>query len=179
MSAEGPRAGSSEGSGPGSLSPAKAFVVLVLFVAGVAVLVSVGTRPTTVPTSAGSVTTTTVPPHSTTTSSTTTTTTVPRSSVSVVVANATSVNGVAAHYSSVLSGQGWSTQTPVNATTTASTSTVYYAPGDQSEAAEVAATLGIAAASVQPVGASTPVATTSGVDVIVIIGQDLANAAGA
>jgi hypothetical protein len=99
--------------------------------------------------------------------------------VSVVVANATSVNGVAAHYSDALSAQGWATKTPTDASTTATTSAVYYAAGMQASAEEVASELGIAAAQVQPITAATPAPGITGIDVVVLVGQDLASAPGA
>ena len=177
MDADGPQEGRTGGFG--SLSPVRALAVLVAFVAAVSILVAVGTRPTTIPSSEGSVTTTTVPTNSTTTIPATTTTTVPHSSVTVVVANATSVNGVAAHYSTLLSQQGWATKTPGDASTTATTSTVYYAAGQQAAATEIAATLGLPATAVQPISSATPISGTAGIDVVVVIGQDLASKPGA
>ena len=186
----------------GSLSVVRAAGVLALFVAAVAILVAVGTRPsvsgapssaqTTVPTTtptttpgAGGSTTTTAPAATTTTTtthhgkkgsgSTTTTTTVPPSTVSVVVANATSTNGLAAHYSTVIGAGGWSMKAPIDAATSEATSAVYYAPGFQPEAAAIASSIGVKSTQVLPVSSATPVSATSGLDVIVVIGQDLAS----
>jgi LytR cell envelope-related transcriptional attenuator len=185
----------------GSLSVVRAAGVLALFVAAVAILVAVGTRPsvsgapssakTTVPTTtpttvpgAGGSTTTTAPATTTTTTahhgkkgsgSTTTTTTVPPSTVSVVVANATSTNGLAAHYSTVIGAGGWTMKAPIDAATSEATSAVYYAPGFQSEAAAIANSIGVKSTQVLPVSSATPVSATSGLDVIVVIGQDLAS----
>ncbi len=185
----------------GSLSVVRAAGVLALFVIAVAVLVAVGTRPsvsgapssaqttvptttpTTVPGAAGS-TTTTAPATTTTTAahhgrrgsgSTTTATTVPPGTVSVVVANATSTNGLAAHYTTVIGAGGWMMKTPIDAATSEATSAVYYAPGFQPEAATIASSIGVKATQVLPVSSATPVSTTSGVDVIAVIGQDLAS----
>ena len=139
----------------GSLSVVRAAVVLVVFVAAVAVLVDVGTRPSVsgVPSSAPTTTahhhadtgagaastTTTAAPSTTTTtahghkgSKSTTTHTIAPSSVSVVVANATSTNGLAAHYTTVIGAGGWKMGTPVDAATDEATSAVYYAPGFRS-----------------------------------------------
>lgn len=184
----------------GSLSVVRAAGVLALFVVAVAILVAVGTRPsvsgapssaqTTVPTTtpttvpgAGGSTTTTAPATTTTTThhgkkgsgSTTTTTTVPPSTVSVVVANATSTNGLAAHYSTVIGAGGWSMKAPIDAATSEATSAVYYAPGFQPEAAAIASSIGVKSTQVLPVSSATPVSATSGLDVIVVIGQDLAS----
>jgi hypothetical protein len=183
----------------GSLKAARAAVVLVVFVVAVAVLVAVGTRssPTsstsaqttsTTAASAGGTTTTTAAggAASSTTSTTskhghghggatTTTTTVPHGSVSVVVANATNTNGLAAHYSSVIGAGGWKMGTPIDASTTQATSTVYYAAGQQAAAQSIADTIGVKPSQVQPLTTSTPVNGVTGTDVVVVIGQDLAS----
>ena len=155
----------------------RAFVVVVIFAVGAAVMVSIGSRPSV----SGDV----APPATTTTTTvkqpavpTTTTTTVPHASVSVLVANATGAGLLAAHYSSVLGAQGWAVRPPVDATTTEGTSAVYYAAGQQGSAAAIAVTLGLKPAAVQPLSASVPVASAAGVDVVVIIGPDLAAQAG-
>jgi hypothetical protein len=184
----------------GSLKAVRAAVVLVVFVVGVAVLVAVGTRSTpTTPTSAqttstttgGSTTTTAAAggaASSTTTSTTsrhghgggatTTTSTVPHASVSVVVANATNTNGLAAHFSHVIGAGGWKMGTPIDASTTETTSTVYYAAGQQAAAESIANTIGVKPAQVQPLTTAAPIAGVTGTDVVVVIGQDLASAAG-
>lgn len=191
----------------GSLSFGRAALVLVGFVVAVAVLVAVGSRPTptstasttsttgaatsstTVPTTAAaggvpSTTTTTAPPSTTTTAksghrgaTSTTTTTVPPSSVSVVVANGTSTTGLAAHYSTTIGAGGWSMKTPTNASTSEATSAVYYAAGMQQPAASIATAIGVKPAQVLPISSSTPVSGVSGIDVVVVIGQDLVAAA--
>jgi hypothetical protein len=183
-------------SGP-SLSPLKAAAVMIVFVVATFVLVAYGTRAVTAPsgtpssaattqTTTGSGTTTTLAPGQTTTSTTahghgatTTTTTVPHSSVSVVVANATTTNGVAAHYSTVIGAGGWNMKPPTDADTGEATSTVYYAPGQQQAAASIATTIGVKPAQVLPISSSTPLSSTTGLDVIVVVGQDLATAPGA
>ncbi len=148
------------------------------------------TSSTTVPTTAPgggapSSTTTSAPPRTTTTAksahrggTTTTTTTVPPSSVSVVVANATSTSGLAAHYTTTIGAAGgWSMKTPLNATTPEPTSAVYYAPGMQQPAQSIAASIGVKPAEVVPISSSMPVNGVSGIDVVVVIGQDLVSAA--
>lgn len=187
----------------GSLKAARAAVVLVVFVVAVAVLVAVGTRSsptsstsaqttsTTVASAGGSTTTTaaaggaaatTTPTtarhrngHGTTT---TTSTTVPHGSVSVVVANATNTNGLAAHYSNVIGAGGWKMGTPIDASTTESTSAVYYAAGQQAAANAIASAIGVKPAQVLPLTTATPVNGVTGTDVVVVIGSDLASAAG-
>ncbi len=178
----------------------RAVLVLVVFVIATLILVGWGTRPavigapTTTPssitttTAAGGTTTTAAAgaaTSSTTTSTTThsskghkgattTTTTVPRSSVSVLVANATSTNGLAAKYSTTIGGAGFSMQTPVDANTTEATSAVYYAAGQQSSAAAIATTIGVHPTAVLPLTSATPVTYAPNTDVVVVVGEDLA-----
>ena len=185
----------------GSLSVVRAAVVLVVFVAAVALLVDVGTRPgvNSVPSTAA----TTVPEHHPDdgrcrgqldhddrrgplddhdhrhghkgSKSTTTTTTIAPSSVSVVVANATSTNGLAAHYTAVIGAGGWKMGTPTDAATTEATSAVYYAAGFQEPAAAIATAIGVKPTQVLPLTTATPVTGVTGVDVVVVIGSDLAS----
>jgi hypothetical protein len=123
------------------------------------------------------------PPTSTTnstTNSTTTTTTAPvggvqpNRTVKILVANASQTNGIAAYYSGKLSAAGWGTLTPVTATTSETTSTIYYANGRQQDALAVASALGIASGSVQPLGGSVPVLGATQADIVVVAGDDLA-----
>jgi hypothetical protein len=99
---------------------------------------------------------------------------VAHSTVSVVVANATSTNGLAGHYTTVLQGGGWNLQPAANATTSEATSAVYYAAGQQAAAQEVAAAIGVKPQQVLPLTTAAPVSGATGVDVVVVIGQDLA-----
>ena len=178
-------------------------LVLGIVLIGVAARppVLAGTSPTTTTTTtapaAGTTTTvpgspTTAPPASTTAprststsrattttrrrsgGTTTTTTTVPRSSVKVLVANGTTTPGAAGHYTQVLSGQGWATQAPANASATASSSTVYYAAGQMASASTIATSLGLSSADVQPLTSSVPVSGTSGASIVLVVGPDLA-----
>jgi hypothetical protein len=185
----------------GSLKAARAAVVLVVFVIGVAVLVAVGTRSSPPsPTSAQTTSTTAASGASTTTTgaaggaasstttpttarhghASTTTTTAPAShgSVSVVVANATSTNGLAAHFSNIIGAGGWKMGTPIDASTKESTSAVYYASGQQAAATAIATTIGVKPTQVMPLTSATPVNGVTGTDVVVVVGQDLAAASG-
>ena len=177
-------------------------VVVVAFALGV-FLLNVGSRPpvstagTTTPTTAAT-TTTTAPGSSTTTAPTTTTTTAPRttttahsgshrttttvttvphSSVAVLVANGTTTANQASDYSSALSGQGWNTLPPVDTTSPVTASAVYYASGQRTAALEVALYIGVKATSVLPLTTAVPVGSTTGADVVVVIGPDLVNKA--
>ena len=93
------------------------------------------------------------------------------------MANATSTNGLAAHYSTVIGAGGWAMQTPVDAATSEATSAVYYAPGQAEQAASIATSIGVKSSQVLPVSAATPVSGITGVDVVVVIGADLAASA--
>ena len=184
----------------GSLSVVRAAAVLILFVAAVAVLVAVGTRPsvngtpaaaptttttpstvpgrsttTTRPGAASSSTTTTTSKHHAGSTHSTTTTTVAPGTVSVVVANGTQTNGLAAHYSTVVGGGGWKMGTPIDASTSEATSAVYYAPSFQQQAASIATAIGLKPSQVLPLTAAVPVSGVTGTDVVVVIGQDLAS----
>jgi hypothetical protein len=181
--------GPPEGGGPeptGRVAIGRALVLLVIAVVVGTLLLQVGSRPS-VSGTAGVVTTTTAPGATTTTapgattttvhhatSTTTTTTGVPHASVKVLVANGTSTPGVAAHFTQQLQAQGWSTLSPVDTTSPVSASTVYYAAGQQAAAAQIAASLGLRSGAVQPLTTAVPVSGTNGVEVVVVIGPDLA-----
>jgi hypothetical protein len=96
--------------------------------------------------------------------------------VSVVVANGTNTTGLAAHFSSVLGGSGWAMKPAANASAPQTSSAVYYAPGEQAAANEIANAIGVKKTQVLPVTSSVPVAAVTGIDVVVVIGQDLAGA---
>ena len=104
----------------------------------------------------------------------TTTSTVVHSSVKVLVANGTQEPNAAGHFTQQLQQNGWNVATPGNSTSAASTTTIYYAPSQQQAAALVASELGVPTTAVQPMTGAVPVATTTGLDIVVIIGPDLA-----
>jgi hypothetical protein len=182
-----PGAGGSRGTGGGAMSrvvAARAVAIVVLAVALGVILLDVGTR---APTgfSATTLPTGTLPSTTPTTagggprSSTTTSTTAPldRANVKVLVANGSSVNGAASSYTTLLAHQGWGTLTAVTADAKVATSNVYYAPGQQVAAADIAAALALAPSTVQALSASVPVPGTTGASVVVLIGTDLATKA--
>jgi hypothetical protein len=191
---KGPGGPPGQGGGPpdrhaGGISYPKAVLLLLLAVAlGVYLLQFRAPAPvrgnaatrtsssTTGGTTTGSSTTTTT--TSGASSSTTTTTAAggatPTKTVHVLVANASQTNGVAAFYANKLSAAGWGTLAPVTALTALSTSSVYYASGDQKDAASIATSLGLASSSVSAIGATTPVRSSTGAQVVVVVGDDLA-----
>jgi hypothetical protein len=104
----------------------------------------------------------------------TTTSTVVHSSVKVLVANGTQEPNAAGHFTQQLQQNGWNVSTPGNSTSAASTTTIYYAPSQQQAAALVASELGVPTTAVQPMTGAVPVANATGLDIVVIIGPDLA-----
>jgi hypothetical protein len=148
--------------------------VLVLFVAATVLLLRVVHPVTTTATSAAgllpSTTTTTthpVPP----------TTTIPSARVPVMVANASGVAGAAAAVTKELQPHGWDLLPPVNATASASASSVYYLAGFEPEARAVAGDLQLAAGVVVPYTTAAPISSIGAAQVLVVVGPDLANAA--
>jgi LytR cell envelope-related transcriptional attenuator len=176
-----PVAGEPAGSGPpdgagpggGSFSYARALALVLVAVVLGAYLLGLGNGGSTpeagAPVTATTTTTTTTPP-----STTATTAVVPNPAVKVLVANASDANGVAGFYTTKLSGAGWGTLTATSASTTETTSAVYYATGQQGAATAIAATLGVPASAVQPLSSAVPVQGTTGASVVVVAGNDLA-----
>lgn len=163
-----------EPAGEHRIALGRAVVLIAVAVALGVYLLGVASRPPVQPTAqvtpATTTTSTTAPGHH----QTTTTTTVARGTVTVLVANGTSTPGVAGAYTSELQGDGWNTQRATNTTSPVSSSAVYYGPGEQAAANDIASTVGVASSAVQPLTTSAPVASTSGVDVLVVVGPDLA-----
>ncbi len=92
----------------------------------------------------------------------------------ILVANGTQEPNAAGHFTQQLQQQGWNVAVPKNATSPATTTTVYYAPAQQQAAVLVASELGVPMTAVQSLGSTAPVANATGLDVIVVIGSDLA-----
>jgi hypothetical protein len=167
--------------GANRISPLRAGIVLIGFLVGATVLVAVGTRAPVSGLPSTAVTTTTAAAGGTTTTTRaggTTTTTMARSATSVQVANGSQGTNLAAHYSAILSAQGWATKPPLDATAQVATSSVYYAAGQQEAAAAIATELKLSPSAVHPLTAAVPVTGASGNDVVVVIGADLAAQAG-
>jgi len=104
----------------------------------------------------------------------TTTSTVAHASVKVLVANGTQEPNAAAHFAQQLQQQGWNVAVPENTTSAASTTTVYFAPSQQAAAGLVASELGVPMTAVQSLNSGVPVPNAAGLDVVVVIGSDLA-----
>jgi hypothetical protein len=165
-------------------------IVLILFIIVTAVLVgqlhpgssaepsssgsTTTTSATTSTTAAGGAATTTTTRSGTGSRTTTTSTTVPPASVAVLVANGSSVTGAATKVATQLHANGWNTLTPVNSTADVTSTTVYYAPGYQPSASAIAESMGLTPTDVAPLSKSAPVASTTGADVVVVVGPDVA-----
>ncbi len=100
-----------------------------------------------------------------------------RSEIQVQVANGTATAGVATSVTATLQEQGWSTLPPVNASSTAPSSTVYFAGGRRAAGLQMAKDLKLPASVVQPLTTSVPVPGANGDDLVVLVGPDL-NGAG-
>ena len=121
-------------------------------------------------------------PHGSASTATTTTTApakhkkhakIDRSEIQVQVANGTSSAGVATTVTTKLQEQGWSTLPPVNATSTAPSTTVYFAGGRKAAGLQLAKDLSLPASAVQPLTTSVPVPGANGDDLVVLVGPDL------
>jgi hypothetical protein len=95
--------------------------------------------------------------------------------VTVIVLNATSVNGAAGKYSTALGSVGYVMLEPASAATKIPTTQVYFTPGFEAEAAAVALAAG-APATVTPAAMPTPPPGEIGTaNVVVVLGADLAS----
>jgi hypothetical protein len=96
-------------------------------------------------------------------------------SVSVVVLNGVDVTKpIAGTAAKALSTAGYANSTAKDATTTVSSSVVYFQPGFNDDAVSIAAALGLPASSAQPLSSPPPAALGTTVDayVTVLIGPD-------
>ncbi len=109
----------------------------------------------------------------TTTTGATTSTTVPKSQVSVQVANGTTVSGLAGTYTTKLQLLGWNTLPRLNGPAQTAT-VIYYHPGYLWAAQEIAAEIPVPATAVKPIGITRPVPGAAGDDIVVILGPDAA-----
>lgn len=157
--------------GEDRISLGKAVTLLVVAVVVGILCLQVGARPPANPaaTTGATTTTTTAPP-----ATTTTTAPPPSTAVKVLVANGGAVNGAAGFFTAQLSGDGWGTLTPVNATPV-NASGVYYATGQQQSAGTIAGELGLQPTAVHPLATGPPVTGSTAADVLVVVGPDLSS----
>jgi predicted transcriptional regulator len=94
-----------------------------------------------------------------------------------LTANGTTITGLAGGASAYLRSRGFGTVPVTNATTKVTTTLVYAAAGQQSAATAVVNALGLSSNAIQPASAVAPVASTSGANVVVVVGPDLSRLA--
>jgi hypothetical protein len=102
----------------------------------------------------------------------------PASQVSVVVANGSGVTGLAGRIRGQLNTAGYSTTKPaINSPTQVATTAIYFTPGYEADAVNVAHTLQLTAGNVFPMPSTSPVPATylTDVQVLVIAGSDIGN----
>jgi hypothetical protein len=160
-----------------------AFVLVIVIVLGIVLLPSatrgprsVATAPVSHHTTPPPTTTTTVPP------TTTTLPVVPHQSIKVLVANGTNTAHGASQVRTWLGDHDFDASPfpPYDTTTPQTQDAIYYVnSGTAPMADEVAAALSLGASVVRPAGSTPPVSTTTGADVVVVLGNDLAGRAGA
>jgi hypothetical protein len=153
-------------------------IVILAVVIGVLLLPSATRAPlaasastsatTTVPTTGGS-----THGHGHSSTSTTTSTTVLPSTIHVLVANATSTNGVAGAVTSFLASKGFATLTATNALLKVTASEIFTVGGATADVHAVAVALNLPATSIEPAASAAPVTSTTGANVVVIVGPDL------
>lgn len=97
--------------------------------------------------------------------------------VKVLVANGIGVDGAAAKVAGTLQPIGYQLLKPGNTTQTQQTSGVQYAPGYEAEAQALATSIGLPSSAVVPMANPAPVAELQNANLIVIVGNELANKA--
>jgi len=154
-------------------------IVIVAVVIGVLLLPSATRAPLAANASTGSPTTTTTAAggtanHGQHTPSSTSTTIAP-SAIHVLVANATTTNGVAGDVTTFLSSKGFGTLTATNALVKVPASEIFTVGGATADVHAVALALNLPATAIEPAASAAPVSTTAGANVVVIVGPDLAS----
>jgi len=98
----------------------------------------------------------------------------PASQVVVMVANGTTVPAAAARYATELGTTGYSDTKIADTTSPQSASAVYYISGYEANAGAIVSFLRLKQ-SAQPMGSAPPVSSVQGVDILVVLGPDLAS----
>jgi hypothetical protein len=111
-------------------------------------------------------------------SSTTTTVSVSPAPVTVLVANGTSIPLAASDWSKYLNQElGYQVLPAVDSTTPASSSALYYQPGMQKAAQQLAGTIGLSSTEIFAMPQSPPVSNLNGADLLLVLGPALASKA--
>ncbi len=165
---------------PGRPHSGRGLVIVIVAVALGVLLMPSATRAPLAASAVGMATTTTTPStaksavHGHRHATTTTTTTIPLADIHVLVANATTTNGVAGAVTTFLSSKGFATLTATNALVRVTASEIFTVGGATADTGAVATALGLPATSIEPPAQTAPVASTTGANVVVIVGPDLA-----
>ncbi len=176
--------GAPVGPPPGTRVVRAAFVLVVVIVLGIVLLDAATRGPRAVSTSATTGHQVIPSPTTTTTHPATTTTlpVVPHQSIKVLVANGTSTAHGASEVRVWLGNHDFDTSAfpPYNTTTPETADAVYVVNGGTIPMANVvAAALTLGTSVIQPAGSKPPVPTTTGADIVVVLGTDLATRADA
>ena len=143
-------------------------IILVLFVGAAFVALRASS-----PAHSGSAKAPTSTTTATTASSASTSVTVPKSQVSVQVANGTTSSGLAGTYTTKLQLLGWNTLPKMNGPAETAT-VVYYHPNFLWAAREIATEMGVATTAARPLAGAIPVPGAAGDDIVVLLGPDAA-----
>jgi hypothetical protein len=96
--------------------------------------------------------------------------------VTVLVANGTEVDGAATRRGDQLRSRGYVVLTPVDAEDASAQTRVFYAINGEADARAIASTFGAPTDAVAPLPDPLPVADLQSANVLVVVGEDLANA---
>jgi hypothetical protein len=154
-------------------------IVVIAVVVGVLLLPSATRAPLPADASTATPTTTTTAAGGTAShghhTTTTTSTTIPPSAIHVLVANATTTNGVAGDVTRFLASKGFGTLTATNALVKVTASQIFTVGGATADVQAVATALNLPATAIEPAASAAPVSSTAGANVVVIVGPDLAS----
>ena len=94
--------------------------------------------------------------------------------VTVIVANASGIDGAASRLTTNLKAKGYNAAQPTNASQNVSTTAVHFVAGYEAEAKAVAAAFGAPASAVAPMPSPPPISNLASAHVLVLLGPDLA-----
>jgi hypothetical protein len=163
---------------PGHPRPGRGLVIVIVAVVIGVLLLPSATRAPLLASAVGTSTPPTTTPGKSAThghATTTTSTTIAVADIHVLVANATLTNGVAGAVTTFLTSKGFGTLTATNALVKVTASEIFTVGGATGDTSAVAAALGLAPSSIEPPASAAPVSSTTGANVVVIVGPDLAS----
>jgi len=98
--------------------------------------------------------------------------------IKVLVANGTTTPGLAGKISNLVHAKGYNTLASTNSTQKPAATIVFFQPSYSADGAGLAAKLNLPATAVQAMPSPPPVANLNGANILIVVGPDLANAAG-